>query len=169
MTENVPASQSLLSTLGVESAVDLTSKYLRAHPRYSVARQRILEEALADFLVTCPPIVERLLQGNQLTSKAPQVARELLLRAYARASDPERNYLAGVADRNGLKDVLPADTGLAVPSHTASELTRSQSRAARQLDAYARLHFSGRQSGGIRLRTTPLLIGPSGVGTMPGP
>lgn len=47
---------------------------------------------------------------------------------------------------------------------TGGPQSASQERAARMLRAFARLYYEGGIRHGITLRTTPLLIGPSGVG-----
>jgi hypothetical protein len=114
-----------------------------------------------EFVAHNPIALSAILNDLPLMSGHPEVMHRLLQRAYERAQKPEdRQWVANQARLAGCPELFPAAPKAAVQM----ALTRSQRNGLRRLRAMANLHFEGSYRYGIQLRTTALLVGPSGVG-----
>ncbi|MDI1248816.1 MAG: AAA family ATPase [Lacunisphaera sp.] len=123
--------------------------------------QARLDESVVEFVAHNPIALSAILHNPPLMAEHPETMRRLLQRAYERALKPkDRQWVANQARLAGHPELFPA-----APTAVASmALTKSQRNGLRRLRAMANLHFEGSYRYGIQLRTTALLVGPSGVG-----
>lgn len=118
----------------------------------------ILNDSVLDFMARNAGSLTALLNNPAFVDRHPAVTAELLERAFARAPGPAaRQWVQRQAVEAGFDDLFAVE----IPQ---SLLTETQARAFEQLKAMAILHYRGPVHRCINLRTTPLLVGPSGVG-----
>ncbi len=123
--------------------------------------QARLDESVVEFVAGNPIALSAILHNLPLMAGHPEAMGRLLQRAHERAQKPEdRQWVTNQARLAGFPELFPA-----VPKAPVQMvLTKSQQTGLRRLRAMANLHFDGSYRYGIQLRTTALLVGPSGVG-----
>ncbi len=122
--------------------------------------RRTMDASALEFVAANVPLLNAVTGSEEFVAGHPDIVQELVERSRSKSRDnalPSPSAGTGATDRSG---------GIKAEGQAPSVeiFTSSQLRALARMKALARLHAESPVKAGVRLRTLPLIVGPSGVG-----
>ena len=148
----------LCDAVGPDELLKIVTHGLNSDP--SGNTQTILREAALESLLQNPPMMDALFHSTALLKEKPELAIALIERAFHHANtETLRRQIKALAFKFRLDGFLKKKKPVDLKQFTAS-----QAKAFQRLRVMSSIYFGGAEHRGVKLRTTSLLVGPSGVG-----
>lgn len=149
----------IINAVGQDRVCHIVQSLVKCRGQLDPEAQRTLDDAVLEFLGRNPLALATLMLDNRLPDSHPDVVEAILKRAFDRVSESGRERVEQHAMEAGYFDLFGQ-----AKAKDETFLTRSQRAGLDRMLGLARLHYEGAVRHGVRLRTWPLLVGPSGVG-----
>jgi len=155
MKSNMP----VVEAVGANRLIHIVQSMVKCRAQLDMEAQRTLDESVLEFLGRNPLALATIMLDRTLPDTNPGVVEALLGRAYERATEAGRERVEKHAMEAGYFDLFAKPK-----AKDEGFLTRSQRSGLDRMLGLAKLHFEGRSWPGLALRTSVLVVGPSGVG-----
>ncbi|MFZ5497223.1 MAG: AAA family ATPase [Verrucomicrobiota bacterium] len=149
----------IIDAIGPNRVRHIVQSMVNCRTQFDPESQQILDDAVLEFVGRNPLALTTIMLDRALPATHPSEVEAILRRAHDRASEADRARVEKHAMEAGYSGLFTQPKAQA-----AGFLTRSQRAGLGRMLGLAKLHFEGAVRHGVRLRTWPLLVGPSGVG-----
>lgn len=150
----------VINAIGPERVAHLVTSLVKCRAQIDPVHQELLDDSVLEFIGRNPLALSTLMLDRTFPDSHPRETEVILKKAYERASGKiGRERVEQHAMEAGHFDLFGQ-----MKAKEVGFLTRSQRAGLDRMLGLAKLHFENSTRYGVRLRTWPLLVGPSGVG-----